>query len=170
MQNKKLRSLLVCIIYRPHEIGVARLENELMLKYIQALSLNRDIVVTGDLNCHLLSENPRGDALRSFCATVNVMQLIDKPTRVTETSRSLVDIIMVSDPALAKVSGVLEVTISDHFLVFVDINLKSPKQAPLTLLRVPFVTTKLTSLQPTSSISSGILLTLGIHLMIGSIR
>ena len=37
---------------------------------------------------------------------------------------------MVSHPALAKLSGVLEVTISDHFLVFVDINLKSPKQAP----------------------------------------
>ena len=56
VQNKKLRSLLVCIIYRPHEIGVACLENELMPKYIQALSLNRDIVVTGDLNCDLLSE------------------------------------------------------------------------------------------------------------------
>ena len=130
VQNKKLFSLLVCIIYRPHDIGVACLENELMPKYIQALSLNRDIVVTGDLNCHLLSENPRRDALRSFCATVNVMQLIDKPTRVTETSRSLLDIIMVSHPALAKLSGVLEVTISDHFFVFVDINLKSPKQAP----------------------------------------
>ena len=130
VQNKKLFSLLVCIIYRPHDIGVACLENELMPKYIQALSLNRDIVVTGDLNCHLLSENPRRDALRSFCATVNVTQLIDKPTRVTETSRSLLDIIMVSHPALAKLSGVLEVTISDHFFVFVDINLKSPKQAP----------------------------------------
>ena len=58
VQNKKLFSLLVCIIYRPHDIGVACLENELMPKYIQALSLNRDIVVTGDLNCHLLSENP----------------------------------------------------------------------------------------------------------------
>ena len=34
---------------------------------------------------------------------------------------------MVSDPALAKLSGILEVTISDHFLVFIDINLKSPK-------------------------------------------
>ena len=57
-------------------------------------------------------------------------QFIDKLTRVTETSRSLLDIIMVSDPALAKVSGVLEVTISDNFLVFVDINIKSPEQAP----------------------------------------
>ena len=35
--------------------------------------------------------------------------------------------IMVSDPARAKLSGILEVTISDHFLVFIDINLKSPK-------------------------------------------
>ena len=75
VQNKKLRSLLVCIIYRPHDIGVACLENELMPKYIQALSLNRDIVVTGDLNCHLLSENPRGDSLRSFCATVMLRSL-----------------------------------------------------------------------------------------------
>ena len=51
VQNKKLRSLLVCIIYRPPEIGVACLESELMPKYIQALSLNRNIVVTRDLNC-----------------------------------------------------------------------------------------------------------------------
>ena len=160
---------LVCIIYRPPEIGVACLENELMPKYIQALSLNRDIVVTGDLNCDLLSENLKGDALRSFCAIVNVTQLIYKPTRVTETSRSLLDIIMVSDPALAKVSGVLEVTIRDHFLVFVDINRKSPKQAPTYVVTRSF-RTKLTSLQQTSPISRGILLTLGIQLMIGSMR
>ena len=45
---------------------------------------------------------------------------------------------MVSDPALAKVSGVLEVTISDHFLVFVEIKLKSPKQAPTYVITRSF--------------------------------
>ena len=55
----------------------------------------------------------------SFCATVNATQLIDKPTRVTENSRSLLDVILVSDPVLVKSSGVLEITISDHFLVYV---------------------------------------------------
>ena len=96
------------------------------------------IVLTGDLNCHLLSNNPRGEALLSFCATVNATQLIDKPTRVTENSRSLLDVILVSDPVLVKSSGVLEITISDHFLVYVVINLRSPKQAPTYLVTRSF--------------------------------
>ena len=54
------------------------------------------------------------------------MQLIDKQTKVTDTLHSLLDVIMVSDPALT----IRKVTISDHFLDFTDINLKSPKQAP----------------------------------------
>ena len=37
VQNKKLRSLLVCVVYRPPEIGTACLENELVPKYIEAL-------------------------------------------------------------------------------------------------------------------------------------
>ena len=126
VQNKKPRSLLVCVVYRPPEIGTAALENELLPKYIEALSRNKDILLTGDLNCDLPSNNPRGEALLSFCAIVNATQLIHKPTRVTESSRSLLDVILVSDPVLVKSSGVLEVTISDHFLVHVVINLRPP--------------------------------------------
>ena len=51
-----------------------------MPKYTQALSLNRDIALTGDVNCDLLTKIPRGDALRSFCISVNAKQLIEKPT------------------------------------------------------------------------------------------
>ena len=40
VQNKNLRSLLVCVVYRPPETGIACLANELMPKYIKALSLN----------------------------------------------------------------------------------------------------------------------------------
>ena len=138
VQNKKLRSLLVCIVYRPPEIGTACPENELLPKYIEALSRNKDIVLTGDLNCDLLSNNPRGETLLSFCATVNATQLTDKPTRVTENSRSLLDVILVSDPVLVKSSGVLEITISDHFLVHAVINLRSPKQAPTYIVTRSF--------------------------------
>ena len=74
----------------------------------------------------------------SFCATVNATQLIDKPTRVTENSRSLLDVILVSDPVLVKSSDVLEITISDHFLVHTVINLRSPKQAPTYIVTRSF--------------------------------
>ena len=130
IQNKKLRSVLLCIVYRPPDIGLSCLEDELMPAYLKALSQNKDIVLTGDANCDLLSENPKGVALRSFCASINAHQLIDKPTRVTVTSRSLLDVIMVSNKAIARESGVLELTISDHYLVYVVLDMKVPKPSP----------------------------------------
>ena len=37
LQLKKLPSVLVCVVYRPPDIGLSCLENDLMPKYIQAL-------------------------------------------------------------------------------------------------------------------------------------
>ena len=95
-----------------------------MPNYVKALSINRDIVLTGDLNCNLLIDNPKGNALRYFCANINST---DKPTRVTKTSSTLV---MVSNPELVKFSDIIDLTISDHFLVFAVLNLKRPKLSP----------------------------------------
>ena len=84
MQNRKLRSVLVCLVYRPPDIGLSCLENELMLKYVKALSLK-----AGDINCDLRTH--KGNELRLFCNSVNATQLIDKPTRITKSSISLID-------------------------------------------------------------------------------
>ena len=137
VQNKKLRSILVYIAYRP-EIGLECLQNDLMPNYVEALSLNRDIVLTGDMNCNLLTDNPKGNALRSFCADINSTQLIDKPTRVTKTSSTLVDVVMVSNPELVKTSDVIDLTISNHFLVFAVLNLKQPKASPSYIITRSF--------------------------------
>ena len=77
-----MRSILLCIVYRPPDINLSSLENELMPAYVKALSSNKDIVLIGDANCDLLFKNPRFDALRSFGASVNAHQLTDRPTRV----------------------------------------------------------------------------------------
>ena len=70
-----------------------------------------------------------GDALRSFCISVNAKQLIEKPTRVTKNYRSLLDrVILVFNPDLVQTSDVLDLTISDHYLVFAVLNLRAPKQ------------------------------------------
>ena len=81
------------------------------------------------------------ETLLSFCAIVNATQLIHKPpTRVTstESSSSLLDVILFSDPVLVKSSGVIEITISDQFLVDVVINLRPPKQAPTYIVTRSF--------------------------------
>ena len=86
--------------------------------------------MAGDVNCDLLVKNPKGDALLSFCASVNATQLIDKPTRVTKSLRSLLDVLIVSNVNQVKTKGVLEVTISDHYLVHATLDLKRPTLAP----------------------------------------
>ena len=105
---------------------------------MKALSSNKDIILTGDANCDLLFKNPRGDALRSFRASVNAHQLIDRPTRVTMTSLSLLDVVMVSNKDIVKTSSVLELTISDHYLVYVVLDMKVPKPPPTYIITQSF--------------------------------
>ena len=61
---------------------------------------------------------------------MNAHQLIDKPTRVTATSRSLLDVVLVSNKDIVQTSGVLDLTISDHYLVYVVLDMKLPKLSP----------------------------------------
>ena len=61
---------------------------------------------------------------------MNAHQLIDKPTRVTATSRSLLDVVLVSNKDIVLTSGVLDLTISDHYLVYVVLDMKLPKLPP----------------------------------------
>ena len=54
-------------------------------------------------------------------------QLITQPIRVTETSKTLIDVIFTSNPAITVDSGIVETHISDHYLVFAVLNLRMPK-------------------------------------------
>ena len=53
-----------------------------------------------------------------FCLMFNFKQLINKPTRVTPTSKSATDLIFVSDPQKVWQSGVVTFGVSDHFLTY----------------------------------------------------
>ena len=54
-------------------------------------------------------------------------QLTTQPTRLTETSKTLIDVIFTSNPAITVDSGVVETHISDQYLVFAVLNLRMPK-------------------------------------------
>ena len=54
-------------------------------------------------------------------------KLITQPTRVTETSKSLIDVIFTSNPTIIVDSGIVGTHISDHYLVFAALNLRMPK-------------------------------------------
>ena len=54
-------------------------------------------------------------------------QLVTQPTRVTETSKTLIDVIFTSNSAITVDGGIVETHISDHYLVFAVLNLRMPK-------------------------------------------
>ena len=131
IQLKKLRPMVLCVAYRPDYCPVSCFVDDFMDKYSQALTLGKNIIVAADLNCNMLKpRSPEAVALQDLCDSVNLTQLIKEPTRVTETSSTLIDVIMTSSTNLVERSGVLKSHISDHYLVYAFLKLKISKPPP----------------------------------------
>ena len=101
IQIRNLKSFFICTVYRPPNTSINCLDNELSIRLVEALSFNKPIFILGDLNCNMLNANdPLCQTLTTFCLAFNLSQLVHQPTRVTETSKSLLDILLVSNKNL----------------------------------------------------------------------
>ena len=67
------------------------------LLYSSLAAWQTDHTILGDLNCDGLKKTgTEYKALEKFCTDMNLKQLITKPTRITATTESLLDVILVS--------------------------------------------------------------------------
>ena len=124
IQLNRLKSFVFCVTYRPDYCPVSCFVDDFMDNYSQALTLGKPLLITGDLNCNLLEPGcSEAVALLDFCKSVNLTQLINEPTCVTETSSTLLDVIITSNINLVESSGVLPCHISDHYLVHATLKL-----------------------------------------------
>ena len=71
-----------------------------------------DVILLGDLNCNLLGSCSDGQALIDFCSSTNLVQLVHDPTRVTETSQSLIDVALTTNENIIYSCEVKTATIS----------------------------------------------------------
>ena len=84
--------------------------------------MNSDVVVLGDFNvdCQPVTAG-NGNALKrkvySFMCSLDLIELIKEPTRITDTSKTLIDLIFVNNEHRFIKSGVVLLSISDHSLV-----------------------------------------------------
>lgn len=76
-----------------------------------------DLVVIEDFNINVLNNNI-SRSMDDNCQSFDLHHLIDEPTRVTESTSTLIDHIYVSEPALIITSGVIQLGISHHFGIF----------------------------------------------------
>ena len=83
-------------------------------------------IIMGDLNIDQLKRNTAAYRYlhNSFLDPLQLTQLVTKPTRITEKTSTLLDLIMVTAPENVKVSNVTDIPgISDHFLIYMAYNI-----------------------------------------------
>ena len=77
-----------------------------------------EIIILGDFNTDVKADSNLQRRLVEFQTTFDLDQVIVEPTRITPKSRTIIDLILVSDPAKISQSGVIEIGVSDHFLTY----------------------------------------------------
>ena len=113
------KPFLLSAWYRPpnSELNII---NEYELFLFKCDSESKEMIIMGDLNCDFAKSPP--DTYTNRIIFLNnlyqMVNLINEPTRVTETSASTIDLILSNTPENIVSSGVSHVGISDHSLIY----------------------------------------------------
>lgn len=115
------RSLAIGVVYNPHRNSYNTFLESLHNSISIVFPTCDELICTGDFNIDLLDgdSTPAGKFFE-LCDTFGLTQVVNVPTRVTDTSSSLLDYIVVSDKQLIKSVGVepfLSDLKLDHYLV-----------------------------------------------------
>ena len=85
---------------------------------------NKETILIGDFNCdwsRLVINNAASHTVRmaTLASIYQFDKMIEEPTRITATSRTLIDLAFCNKPELITMSGVDHLGISDHSLIYV---------------------------------------------------
>ena len=123
IQPPKSKSYFVVSWYRPPSDPVGSFSKlEKVLSYLD--KEGKEIILLGDTNCDLTitaPDHPSGNNSKHICSLYELFslkQLIEEPTRVTLTSSSIIDHIATTSARNIVESGVHQVSMSDHYMVF----------------------------------------------------
>ena len=125
--NSKPFIILAC--YRPpnaEDVVLAELDK--IVAVVDAE--DKELILMGDLNCNMMAENSDQSTsqLKSTCEIYQLQQLINSPTRITESTSTLIDLILTNMPSRIVTTGVIHIGISDHSLVYAVRKFSIPKR------------------------------------------
>lgn len=132
---KNSKSFLVGCFYRPPETSnyFSKNYNASIQSLLNVVSNeNKETILLGDFNvnyrnCHENTE------FKSTFAQNSYKQMIKKPTRTTETSSTLIDLIFTNRPSTLSKVDVIATSLSDHDMVACARKLNSQKYQPRTI-------------------------------------
>ena len=97
-----------------------------------------NVIVLEDINVDLLPKPAYGckqnmQTLHNFMRALDLSQIITEPTRITEKSKSLIDVILVNNQHQIVDSGVVSLSVSDHSLIYCVLKAGVSKATPRTI-------------------------------------
>ena len=117
---------LIGVFYRKPSSSV-NIFSELEAQLESVCSISNKVIIMGDFNCNMLTQNHLSIKLEELSTLCQLSQVIDCPTRITPHSSTLIDLVFVSNSLGELLSGVHPVGLSDHSLVYVILKSIVPK-------------------------------------------
>lgn len=116
------------VVYRPPNYNCAKFLDELEGSISSCLPQSDDIFCLGDLNIDVSKPDTHSaDLLFALINDLQLTQLINDPTRITENSSTIIDLILTNNIDRVLLSGVENCTFSDHDGVFTTLSFSKPK-------------------------------------------
>ena len=110
--------LVIGIVYRKPSSDIHEFMNEMNL-ILDKMKIDKySVVILGDFNVNLLSDDEKSCALLNMMECYGLHQLIEVPTRITKSSKTLIDHIYTNIHDYFE-TGCIEIDVSDHFPVYV---------------------------------------------------
>ena len=122
------KPILLGTVYRQPNSNVDLL-NKIDLMFQSVSSNYNEIIIVGDFNLDLYKHD-FSKKVDYLAKNSNFMQLINEPTRITQTTKTILDLAFVSRPEMVTASGVHHLGLSDHSLIYVVRKCKKIKHPP----------------------------------------
>ena len=124
VQLNKLPSIIVGAMYRhPHATSDSF---DYIREVLQNIALkNKSIFLLGDLNDNILN---RQSKLQKIVNVLNFSQMIENPTRITNTSRTLIDVAITNRKEKVLSANVEACHVSDHEMISLTVDMSKPKR------------------------------------------
>ena len=126
VQHKNFSSFIIGCVYR-HPKALVESFSYLSSIFRNMCLQKKPIFILGDFNDNFFAN---GNHMSKICKNLNLIQIIEKPTRITQQSRTLLDLIITNRVDMIVQSDVSPSTIADHEAISMLINIRKPKNKP----------------------------------------
>ena len=123
-------NIAIAVMYRPPDDRDFYQEFERQVEIVR--EKRNHLFIMGDLNSDLVKKKDGGGKnLKSAISGYNLKNVIKKATRLTETTETLIDVIVVNNEEKIMKSGVIDTGIADHRMIYALVRVTRPKIAPM---------------------------------------